>query len=166
MANKCANNIIKNIIPQTPSKVGVLQSITFSHTPDEARSVGLAKACIISKNLFCYRENKHQYCKSNRMRNLHSFIKEEFRQESVLLLWQWEKIEKKMADYRNHRRFSIKCLKHEVIPVSVKLETNIHTAKGLQIIRRQRNSYYMNALDQSTACLKFTCTRGIHTSIS
>ena len=70
------------------------------------------------------------------MRNLHSFIKEEFGQESVLLLQQSEKIEKKMANYRNHRRFSIKCLKHEVIPVGVKLKTSIHTAKGLQIIKR------------------------------
>ena len=42
----------------------------------------------------------------------------------------------KIANYRNHRRFLIKCLKHEVIPVSVKLKTSIHTAKGLQIIRR------------------------------
>ena len=49
MENKCANennNIIKNNILQTPSKVGVLQSTTFSHTPDEAMSVGLAKACV------------------------------------------------------------------------------------------------------------------------
>ena len=46
------------------------------------------------------------------------------------------KIEKKMANYRNHRRFSIKCLKQEVIPVSVKLKTSIHTTKALQIIRR------------------------------
>ena len=29
-----------------PSKVGVLESIIFSHTPDEAMSVGLAKACV------------------------------------------------------------------------------------------------------------------------
>ena len=56
MANKYANNIIKHIIPHTPSKVGVLQSITFSHIPDEARSVVLAKPCVPSKNLFCYRE--------------------------------------------------------------------------------------------------------------
>ena len=41
-----------------------------------------------------------------------------------------------MVDYRNHRRFLIKCLKQEVIPVSVKLKTNIHTTKALQIIRR------------------------------
>ena len=42
----CQWNIIKNNIPQTPSKVGVLQSITFCHTQDEAMSVGLAKACV------------------------------------------------------------------------------------------------------------------------
>ena len=49
MAKKCANgnyNIIKNNIPKTPPNVGVLQSTTFSHTPGEAMSVGLVKACI------------------------------------------------------------------------------------------------------------------------
>ena len=41
-----------------------------------------------------------------------------------------------MANYRNHHRFTIKCLKSEVIPVSIRLKTNIRTSKGLQIIRR------------------------------
>ena len=41
-----------------------------------------------------------------------------------------------MADYRNHRRFLIKCLKQEVIPVNIKLKTNIHTTKASEIIRR------------------------------
>ena len=41
-----------------------------------------------------------------------------------------------MADYRNHQRFTIKSLKNDIIPVSMSLKTNIHTAKGLQIIRR------------------------------
>ena len=40
------DNIVKSNIPHTQSKVGVLQSITFSHTPDEAMSAGLAKACV------------------------------------------------------------------------------------------------------------------------
>ena len=64
MANKCANNIIKHIIPNTPSKVGVLQSITFYNIPNEARSAVLANPCVHSKNLFCYREisiNKISY---------------------------------------------------------------------------------------------------------
>ena len=70
------------------------------------------------------------------MRNLHAFIKEEFGEESVLRLHLWEKNEKKMANYRNHRRFLIKCLKKEVIPVSLKLKLNIHTAKASEIIRK------------------------------
>ena len=41
---------MKNIILQTPSKPGVLSRKTFSHTPDEARSVRLAKACVFQRN--------------------------------------------------------------------------------------------------------------------
>ena len=37
---------MENIFPQTPLKSGVLPWKTFSHIPDEARSVGLAKACV------------------------------------------------------------------------------------------------------------------------
>ena len=43
--------------------------------------------------------------------SLHSFMKQEYGQESIFPLWQWKKLEKKMADYRNHLRFTIKCLK-------------------------------------------------------
>ena len=53
--------IIKNNIPHTPSKSGVLVSIIFSHTPDEAMSDGLAKACVPKNNLFCYREIELPY---------------------------------------------------------------------------------------------------------
>ena len=63
-------------------------------------------------------------------------MKEEFGQRSIFLLQQREKLEKKMANYRNHLRFPIKCLKNEVILVSIRLKTNVKTSKGLQIIRR------------------------------
>ena len=46
------------------------------------------------------------------------------------------KTEKKMANYKNHRRFMIKCLKRDIIPVSIKLKTNIYTRKASEIIRR------------------------------
>ena len=39
----------ENFFPLTPPKPGVLTGKTFSHTPDEARSVGLAKACVLQK---------------------------------------------------------------------------------------------------------------------
>ena len=32
-------------------------------------------------------------------------------------------------------------LKNDIIPVSVRLKTNIHTAKGLDIIRRAKNNF-------------------------
>ena len=37
----------KDNIPHIPSKVGVLESTTFSHTPEEAMSVGLVKVCVV-----------------------------------------------------------------------------------------------------------------------
>ena len=40
---------MKNNFLETPSKPGVLLRKLFSHTPDEARSVGLAKACVFQK---------------------------------------------------------------------------------------------------------------------
>ena len=47
------SKIIYHNIPHTPSKVGVVARKTFSHTPDEAMSDGLAKACGSWKNVFC-----------------------------------------------------------------------------------------------------------------
>ena len=41
-----------------------------------------------------------------------------------------------MANFQNHHRFSLKCLKCDVIPVSIRLKTNVRTTKGLEIIRR------------------------------
>ena len=49
-------NIIKYNISHTPSEVGVLVNIIFSHTPEIAMSGGLVKACVPSKNQFCSRE--------------------------------------------------------------------------------------------------------------
>ena len=43
-----------------------------------------------------------------------------------------------MADFCNHRRFSLRCLKFDVIPVSIRLKTNVRTVKGLEIIRTER----------------------------
>ena len=41
-----------------------------------------------------------------------------------------------MADYKNHRRFSIKCLKRDIIPGSIRLRTCLYTRKASQIIRK------------------------------
>ena len=52
-----------------------------------------------------------------------------------LLRW-WEKLECKMAIFKNHRRFSLRCLKQDVIPVGIKMKTNVKTPRGLYIVKR------------------------------
>ena len=60
----------------------------------------------------------------------------EYGKEKVKILWQWEKIEMKMADFKNHRWFTLRCLSNSIIPVSVQLKSNIKTPMGIYIIRK------------------------------
>ena len=41
-----------------------------------------------------------------------------------------------MADFSNHRRFSLRCLSQDLIPVSIGLRSTIKTPKGHHIIRK------------------------------
>ena len=41
-----------------------------------------------------------------------------------------------MVDFTNHRRFTLRCLSKGLVPVSIHLQKNIRTPKGLQIVRR------------------------------
>ena len=70
------------------------------------------------------------------MRNIHNQLRSEYGIESVRLLCQWERIEGKMSDFKNHRQFSLQCLSNDVIPVSIRLKSNIKAPKGQEIIRR------------------------------
>ena len=72
------------------------------------------------------------------MRSLHLYIRREYGKENVDMFRQWEKIEKKMADFSNHRRFSLRCLSLDLIPVSIRLRSTIKTPKEDRLLRRQR----------------------------
>ena len=41
-----------------------------------------------------------------------------------------------MANFKNHRRFSLRCLDQDVIPVSIRLKSNVKTPRGLDIVKR------------------------------
>ena len=49
-----------------------------------------------------------------------------------------------MADFCNHRKFSLKCLSFDVIPVSIRLKTNVRTTKGLEIIKKTERKLLKN----------------------
>ena len=74
----------------------------------------------------------------NRMRSLHMKLYQEYDREIVKNFCQWEKLEKKMADFANHRSSTLRCLAEDLIPVSIRLilKQNIKTPRGLQIIRK------------------------------
>ena len=67
-------------------------------------------------------------------------LSEECGKENVKIFCQWEKIERKMANFTNHKRFTQRCLKEDLVPVSLRLTNNIRTPKGFQIIRRAGNA--------------------------
>ena len=70
------------------------------------------------------------------MRNIHAKLISEYGQESVRFLRQWETLEMKMVDFQNHRRFTLRCLSKDLIPVSIKLKTTVKTPKGIYIVRK------------------------------
>ena len=93
------------------------------------------------------------------MRNLHAFIKQEFGEESVLKLQLWEKTEKKMANYKNHRRFLIKCLKRDIIPVSIRLRICLYTRKASQIIRKAEKQLLNESIRSINNTIKINMVR-------
>ena len=54
----------------------------------------------------------------NKVSNLHSHFKDKYGGESVRLLRNLEFIVKKMAAYRNHKRFTLRCIKVGITPVA------------------------------------------------
>ena len=70
------------------------------------------------------------------MRNIHIHIESEYGKENVQTFRCWEKLEYKMVDFENHHRFSLRCLSKDIIPVSVRLKSNIKTPKGRYIVRK------------------------------
>ena len=72
------------------------------------------------------------------MRNLHLVIGTEFGRESVAILRKWEHLEKKIANFKNHRQFTLRCLSQRITPNSLKLRSNIKTTRGKSILERAK----------------------------
>ena len=71
---------------------------------------------------------------NNRMKRLPNVIEQEFGKDTPELCRKLERTVLKISDYKNHSRFSHRCLNKGVIPVSLKLKNNIRTCKSDCII--------------------------------
>ena len=73
---------------------------------------------------------------TNKDSNLFGYLKNKYGEECVRLLRNWEFTIKKMADYRNHRKFTLRCIKASLTPVSCKLKNPLKTNKSYNIIHK------------------------------
>ena len=69
------------------------------------------------------------------MRNLHQIILEENGLQVLHLFRDWERLQLRASDYKNHRIFTLRCIHKELVPVSIKLKTTLKTEKARKIIQ-------------------------------
>ena len=74
------------------------------------------------------------------MRNLIHVLEQKYGKNSIGIFRNWEKWEVKVSDFKNHRRFSLRCLSQGVTPVSLRLKNLLRTQKGEGIIKRGRET--------------------------
>ena len=70
------------------------------------------------------------------MRNLHQIILQEYGLEARCLFRDWERLQLRETDYKNHRIFTLRCLHKELVPVSIKLKSTLNTTRAKKIIRK------------------------------
>ena len=110
--------------------------------------------------------------KINRMRNLHDSIGREFGLENVAILRKWEQLEKKIADFKNHRRFTLRCLSQRITPNSLKLRSNVKSSKGKRILERAERQLAneqvrnINNTLATCTCSRDTCMKELQDQIS
>ena len=77
-----------------------------------------------------------------------------------------------MADFANHRRFTLRCLAEDLIPVSIRLKQNIKTPRGLQIIKKAERALLNERIRSINNTLnmlssqKDTCMKELERSIN
>jgi len=66
--------------------------------------------------------------------SLHSLIRKDYGKDCLKLTKDFEKTARKVANFRNHLRFTLRCLQADVIPRSAKLNSNIKGFRAEKII--------------------------------
>ena len=69
------------------------------------------------------------------MRNLHKFILESNGIELLRLFRDWERLQYRQCNYKNHRIFTLRCLHNELVPVSIKLKSTLKSKRPKKILR-------------------------------
>ena len=120
---------------------------------DLMKSTAVDESLSSMNQQFCSRENQllqmlQENAKStqrsiinidtNKGSTLFKYLRDKYVDDSVKLLRNWEFIVRKMADYRNHRHFTLKCIKVRITPTSCKIKNPLQfkTPRRYQIIHK------------------------------
>ena len=96
----------------------------------------------------------------------------EFGRESVAILRKWEHLEKKIANFKNHRWFTLRCLSQKITANSLKLRSNIKTTRGKSILERAKRQLAnervrnINNTIQTCSWQRDTCMEDLKSQIS
>ena len=55
--------------------------------------------------------------------SIHKFVNRQFGKDSLKYIRNYEVVSKKVADYRNHLRFNLRCLQTDIVPKSLRLKS-------------------------------------------
>ena len=70
------------------------------------------------------------------MRNLHNILVDKYGIDALYLLREWKRLQVKDSDYRNHHRFTLRCISKGIVPVSNRLKTTVKAANARKIIQK------------------------------
>ena len=65
-------------------------------------------------------------------------ILQEYGLEAWHLFRDWERLQLRESDYKNHRIFTLRCLHKDLVPVSIKLKSTLKTHRAKKIVRKAK----------------------------
>ena len=70
------------------------------------------------------------------MRGLVKLLEQKYGKNTIETYRKWEKMEAKVSNFKNHQRFSLRCLDKVLVSVSLKLKNLTRTQGGENIIKK------------------------------
>ena len=86
--------------------------------------------------------------------SIHNHIRQNFGKDCLQLTRDFEKTARKVANYRNHLRFSLRCLHADIVPRSVRLTSNIKGHRADNIIHNAERKLLNERIRQSNFTIK------------
>ena len=67
-----------------------------------------------------------------------------------------------MADLKNHQTFSLRCFSKDIIPVSIRLKSNVKTPRSLNIIKRGERSLLNERIQSNNKTIEMPECQRVH----